>query len=220
MTDGYDAICFDNDGVLVEPTARDALLSAVRSTFRAHGVDDPAFDHVESMLAGVTVDHIERCCTEYGIEDAEAFWRQRDREASRVQREEIRAGRKPLYDDVAALESIDLPLGIVSNNQQPTIEFIVDHYGLADRFRTAYGREMTLDGLRRKKPEPYYLRRALSDLDAEQALFVGDSAVDVQAAHAAGIDSVFIRRSHREDEDLAVEPTHEIAGLDELPDVL
>ncbi len=37
------------------------------------------------------------------------------------------------------------------------------------------------------------------------------------AAANAGVDSAFVRRPHREGYALDAEPTHEIAGLDELP---
>ena len=84
-----------------------------------------------------------------------------------------------------------------------------------------YGREPTLSGIERMKPDPHYLEGALSDLkldpDRDGVLYVGDSESDVVAAAAAGIDSAFVRRPHRRDSDLHATPTHEVRGLDELP---
>ncbi len=67
-----------------------------------------------------------------------------------------------------------------------------------------------------KKPNPYCLERALTDLDAESAPYSGDSESDVVAAHRAGVDSVFVRRPHCRDVDLSVAPTYEVESLHEV----
>ncbi|MEF8853039.1 MAG: hypothetical protein V5A28_11590 [Haloarculaceae archaeon] len=43
----YDAVVFDNDGVLVELTPMDELRAAVRDAFADVGVEDPDEDLVE-----------------------------------------------------------------------------------------------------------------------------------------------------------------------------
>lgn len=214
----YDAIVFDVDGVLVEPADHETLQEGVRRTFRSLDVEAPANDHVEEMTIHVTVDAVREVCEPYGL-DPDDFWRERDRRSSEVQREAIRAGRKPLYDDLDVLDRLDQPKGIVSANQQMTIDFILDYFDFDGTFATAYGREPGLDGLRRKKPDPYYLERAIADLDAGNALFVGDSESDVQAAHRAGVDAAFLRRPHRADYDLDPDPEYEIETLAALPDI-
>ena len=168
---------------------------------------------------GVRPDAVRDICDHYGVA-LEDFWHARDSAASRLQQAEIRAGNKPLYDDFETVRDLDATLGIVSSNQHETIEFILDHYEIRELFDTHYGREPTIDSLERKKPEPHYIERAVADLGADDALYVGDSPGDVVAAHAAGVDSAFVRRSHRADLNLDSEPTHEIAGLDELTAIL
>ncbi|WP_323191004.1 HAD-IA family hydrolase [Halostella sp. PRR32] len=213
----YDAVLFDNDGVIVERTSNGVMEPAVRGAFRELGVDEPDPHHVEYLIRG-PMDELGDICRAYGI-DPERLWDEREARAAAGQKESIRNGGKPLYDDVAAVADLSLPLGIVSNNQSETIDFVVDHYDL-DWLDFASGREMSLAGVGRKKPEPFYLERALDALGAESALYVGDSAVDVAAADAAGIDSAFVRRPHRADYDLPHEPTYEIDGLDEIPDLV
>jgi|GEM_PF-2508059 len=61
--------------------------------------------------------------------------------------------------------------------------------------------------------EDYHNDRALDDLGAESALFVGDSESDVVAAHRAGLDSAFIRRSHCADATLSTAPDYEVENL-------
>jgi len=100
------------------------------------------------------------------------------------------------------------------------VEFALAHHGVADHFETCYGREPVVEHVARKKPDPYFVHRAMADLDASDPLFVGDSETDVLAARNAGIDSAFVRRPHRTDYELSVEPTYEIGDLHGLRSLL
>ncbi|MCU4739940.1 HAD family hydrolase [Natronoglomus mannanivorans] len=215
----YDAVVFDNDGVLTTPTDHDALRRAIHTAFDDVGVSSPADDHVDTLLSP-TVDALHEIAAGHGVE-ATALWEARERAAIEVQAEEIRAGRKTLYDDVDSLESLPVPRAIVSNNQHETIEAIVDHFGLDEYgFDPWYGREPTVDGIERKKPTPYYLERAIDEMGVENPLYVGDSRVDITAANACEIDSAYIHRPHREGYELPERPTHEIESLEELRTLL
>ncbi|MFB6300658.1 MAG: HAD family hydrolase [Halobacteriales archaeon] len=211
----YDAILFDNDGVITRPVTKDILEEAAWEAFEAAGVSDPQASHVEGIIRGVDPDWLKDVCAEYGIE-LEEFWRLRDHYSSAVQRAAIENGHKGLYDDVEVVHSLRHRLGIVSSNQQTTIDFIIDYFDLEETFETYYGREPTVESLRRKKPAPHYVTAALSDLDAESALFVGDSDSDVHAAANAGIDSAYIRRPHRDDDYLTADPSYVLDSLWEL----
>jgi HAD superfamily hydrolase (TIGR01549 family) len=211
----YDTVVFDNDGVLVGRTQFDVLQAATAKTFEQFDVTDVDPDHVEQMTIGATPTAVTRVCRQYDL-DPDSFWYTRDRVVSEAQQAEARDGRKTPYDDLETLADLDTTLGIVSSNQQETVDFLLDHFELRDLFDTAYGRSATLESLSLRKPNPHYLERALADLDAESALFVGDNESDIEAAENAGIDSAFIRRPHRTDWDLNVWPTWEIEGLDDL----
>jgi HAD superfamily hydrolase (TIGR01549 family) len=214
----YDTVVFDNDGVLVGRTSFDVLREATEDTFAQFDVTDPDPDHVEDMTIGATPRSVQTVCNHHGL-DPDHFWRVRDRTLSRAQQAEARAGRKTPYDDIDTLTDLDAAMGIVSSNQQATVDFLLDHFEVSELFETAYGREDTVESLDLRKPHPHYLDRALADLDADSALFVGDNESDVKAAHNAGIDSAFIRRPHRSGWDLNVWPTWEIDALDDLHDI-
>lgn len=211
----YDAVVFDNDGVLVETTSFEVLQEAAFRAFVESGVDDPDPADVDDVIIDVTPESLSTICASYDL-PVEAFWRTRDRVAYEAQREHVRAGGKPLYDDVPTLSDLGVPMGVVSSNQQATVDFLLEHHGVANLFDTAYGRRPTLADLRRKKPEPYFIEQAMADLNVDDALYVGDRGSDVAAAVNAGIDSAFIRRPHRRGHDLAVEPTHVVDDLHEL----
>ncbi|MFC4356504.1 HAD family hydrolase [Halobium salinum] len=216
----YDTVVFDNDGVLVGRTRYDVLREATEDTFEQFDVTDFDPDHAHDMTVGTTPGKVGGITDLYGL-DARAFWEARERSLSLAQQKEARAGRKTPYDDIDELESLDVDMGIVSSNQQETVDFLLDHFELGHLFGAAYGREATIGSLDRRKPNPYYIDRALEDIDPGpgRILFVGDNESDVVAAQNAGIDSAFIRRPHREDWDLNVWPTWVIDELADLHDI-
>lgn len=213
----YDAVLFDNDGVLVNLCEFSVFLESTRRAFEGFGID-PSDADVDAVAGVSDPDSIARVCLAHGL-DPESFWRRRDREAHLAQRAEVRAGRKTEYPDTDVALSLSVPTGIVSSNQHETVRFLVEHFGW-DSFETYYGREHSLAGVRRKKPATHYVERAMRELDASHPLFVGDSESDVLAARNAGLDSVFLRRPHREGYALSAEPTYELDSLEGLSDLL
>ncbi|WP_396611718.1 HAD family hydrolase [Haloferax sp. S1W] len=211
----YDAVIFDHDGVLTTLVDLSVLHDAAWATFDELGISDPDPEHVEKMVIRVQPDDVHAVADAYDL-DPETLFRTRDELASSFQREAVSDGRKVPYDDFDAIHRIDAPMGIVSSNQQATIDYVLDYLDAAHLFGTAYGREPAIESLHRKKPSPYYLERAMADLGVESPLFVGDSDSDIAAANAAGVDSAFIRRPHRTDHTPSPDPTHEISGLDDL----
>lgn len=207
----YDAVLFDNDGIIVEPTSWAEIRPAIRSAFERLGVDDPTEEAIEGLI-DVSVPDVRAVADAHGV-DAEALWRERDAAASAYQIASIHAGETPLYDDADAIRSMPAPRAIVSNNQHATVSAVVEHFDLGSWFDVVYGRQPTLADVRRKKPDPYYLERTLERLDATDALFVGDSPSDLVAARRAGIDAAFVRRPHRADVELPFEPRFEVPDL-------
>lgn len=215
---GYDTVLFDNDGVLVAPPGRETQTAAIRAAFAELGVARPDDTHVSALRHGVTVDLVKEIARAYDLDPAE-LWAARERHDERSQFDAFRAGERDLYDDVRVLDDVPGPRGVVSNNHHSTVAFVLEFFGLDDAFDTYYGREKTVESLRLKKPNTHYLDRALADLDAESALYVGDSASDVVAAHRAGMDSVLVRREHNEGVVHETEPTFEVASLHGVVDI-
>ena len=213
----YESVIFDNDGVLTHRSDPDVIYQAVEQTFTEFGVADPPNRHVRRLF-GVTLEDLMVVCTAHDLDPA-SFWNRRDQNVAAAQIDLLHDGEKGLYDDADLLRTLPDPVGIVSNNQHETVKSVVDHYGLASHVDVAYGRQPTLTDLRRKKPAPYYLNQAITDLgvDRSSVLYVGDSVTDILAARRAGVDSAFVRRSHRHDVELPVPPTIEVSSLTELP---
>lgn len=88
---------------------------------------------------------------------------------------------------VAALRASDHTITIVSNNSEVAIREFVEGHDLDGRVDGVVGRTRArADDL---KPDPFMLYRALDDLAAKpsEAVLVGDSITDIQAARAAGV---------------------------------
>ncbi|WP_311172237.1 HAD family hydrolase [Halobellus ordinarius] len=227
----YDTIIFDSDGVLVEPTDPAVHRTAVRKAFLEFGVVDVDAETVE-YLVEITGDerdklsaaNVRRVCEEFGIEP-EQFWRRREQLAVEAQAEEVERGRKCTYPDVGVVNILDAPgkdltLAVVSNNQAGTVTNSLEAFDLAPHFDAIYGREPTLAGLDRRKPDTYYAEKILTEFGGDQVLFVGDSIVDIQTADRLGIDSAFLHRDHRASYQLTESPKYEIDGLEGLLEIV
>lgn len=213
MTEDYDAVIFDCDGVLVAPTDREVLVSAVVDTFAAFDVAVSRAVAEQTVVDGTVPVDLAR---EHDLHP-EGLWHHRELTASLAQQAHTRMGGKPVYDDVAAISELTCPVGLVSNNQHATIEFLLAYHDLP-AFETARGRQPTLAGAAKRKPAPDYIEQAMTELGCASALYVGDSPKDIRAAQAAGIDSAFLRRDHVAELDLTPTPTFEVATLRELCD--
>jgi HAD superfamily hydrolase (TIGR01549 family) len=209
----YDAVLFGNDGVLTHLTPTDVWRRAIRDAFDAFGVD-PTTEGVDGVMHGSAA-HVASVCELHDLDHA-TFWDHHERHLARAQRAAMASGEKPLYADVAAITELPVPLGVVSNNQHETVEGVIDVFGLEGVFDVVSGRDSSVEGYRRRKPDPHYIERALDDLGVDSALYVGDSNVDVVAADRAGLDAAFVRRPHRADYELAADPTYELGSLDEV----
>ncbi|MCC5973710.1 MAG: phosphoglycolate phosphatase [Rubellimicrobium sp.] len=94
---------------------------------------------------------------------------------------------------LGALAEAGFALGICTNKPASATRAVLAHFGLAGFFGTVIGG----DSLTVSKPDPAPLIRALSDLGADRALFVGDSEVDHQTAQAARVPFALFTGGYR-----------------------
>lgn len=215
----YDTILFDSDGILVDPPTYETKVEAARSAFAEVGVKEVETQHIDEIVNGTTNERLHQICAVYDL-DIETFWEARERLDEESQFEKFEAGSRTRYDDVTAIFDLSQTCGVVSNNHHSTIEFVLDFFDLHSTFDTYYGREKTVESLSLKKPNTHYLDLALAELGGESVLYVGDSESDVIAAHKAGMDSVFVRRTHCEDVSLSITPTYETTDLHEVAKIV
>jgi HAD superfamily hydrolase (TIGR01549 family) len=213
----YDAVLFDMDGVLLtgRHTDRSVYEATAERVLAGYDHPDPAPELVEAFVSPNSADAFRASAEDHGL-PAEAAWADRERVASELEAERIRAGEREPFPDVGALDALDT-VGVVSNNRQETVAFAVEHLGIdAD---VAVGREPTLEGYERLKPEPYYVAAALSEIDAEDALYVGDRYTDAAAAHAAGAAAALVDRPGMDAGEPVADPEYEVDSLNEVAEL-
>lgn len=216
----YDAVLFDFDGVVVETPSSERMGDALGRAYETLGRSGPAAATLQELMRG-DIESIADRCRRLEI-DTDAFCTEAARELIRAQLSAVEGGLRSVYDDVTVVRSLEQPLGIVSDNHPTVVTRLLDRFGLRSPFETVYGCPLTPDGLARRKPDPTNIEDAMDSLEAGSALYVGDRAVDVRAAHNAGIDSALLSRSSEapEEDAFEVSPTYRLASLAQLPAVL
>jgi phosphoglycolate phosphatase-like HAD superfamily hydrolase len=211
----YDSLLLDHDGVLVTLCSRSTLRAAARDAFADVGVDRPAVAAVDDITIRVSPGDLRSVAERYALNPGR-LWRAREDRIKDALTSAVETGEKVPYDDVACLESVSVPLGVVSNNQQRIVEHVLEAHGLDHFFETVHARPPTLASLDDKKPAPTYLKAAAGRLGSSNPLFVGDSDTDVIAGQRAGFETALLRRSHNAERDFDVEPTVDASSLDDI----
>ncbi len=137
---------------------------------------------------------------QWGIQNPHQFWEYFDKRDGIKRQDLISKGQLILYSDViptlTRLQQQKIPMGIVTNTPNFIALPELEHFHLKSFFGTVIGLG---DDQEKAKPEPDGVFEALNDLNAqpENAIFVGDSSVDVLAARNAGVYPVRISRKNK-----------------------
>lgn len=188
--ESVEALVCDCDGVIVdsEVVAERALVSAL-SQFAP---PDQVAEAIRELFGRSTDEVLALIEQRFGIVLPETF-----EEALYTRIEELIATTaEPIAGVRAALESIDLPLVVVSNSTYGSVSNSVRRAGLE---RRVAGRIFTAEMVGAPKPSPLVYLRAVSELQtpAARCLAIEDSAAGVQSAVAAGVPVLgFVGASH------------------------
>jgi phosphoglycolate phosphatase len=167
-TQAYAAVLYDLDGTLVRLAVDWEAVERDIATVLSEAGADP-----DDLVTWELLDAAEAA----GIRD--------DVEAILSRHEEAGAAaatRLPTADEVA---ENGVPTGVVSLNAESAVRIALEKESLAEVVDVVVGR----DTVERRKPHPEPLLAALEELavDPGDALFVGDSDTDEQAARRAGV---------------------------------
>jgi phosphoglycolate phosphatase len=113
-----------------------------------------------------------------------------------------------MRETVRKLHENGVKLAVLTNKDQTFSVNIVEHYFGKDMFQLIWG---AMPG-RPIKPDPAALYELLATLNVRpsEAVFVGDSGVDMDVAKAAGVDSVGVTWGFRSREELLEHQAHAI----------
>lgn len=196
----FDAAIIDLDGTLVDTLGDfEAAIAAMLAELRL----PPVSRDVVAAGVGWGSEHLVRATLQHAGADpgrqAEAFHTYQRHYAT------LNGRRARLYPGVVeALErfaSIGVRLACVTNKPGAFTAPLLAQLAIHRYFAAVFGG----DAFARKKPDPLPLREACAMLGSpvERTLVIGDSAVDAQAARAAGCPFVLVRYGFHHGADLA-----------------
>lgn len=186
-TDFTRAMIFDLDGTLID--SKCDLIQSVNATLRELGREELAPEIISGYIGHGAAVLVNRAL---GLEVSEEE-RQRGLQFFLTYYEEHKLDATCAYPGVAeTLEKLTtLPLAVLTNKPVRISKRILDGLGLSKYFRCVYGG----NSFATKKPDPEGALTILRGLGANpgEALFVGDSEVDVQTARNAGMIAVAVK---------------------------
>lgn len=174
------ALVFDLDGTLID--SRRDIAAAINRTRAGYGLVPLTLEQVVGMVgegARVLVERALRELPAERIDEALATYLAHYRDVS------LDTTRP--YEGIAEmLERLGevYPLALLSNKSESLSRHILEHLGLAGRFRAILGG----DSFPTRKPDPEGLRKAaeLLGVEAPDLMLIGDSRIDAETARNAG----------------------------------
>ena len=217
------AVLFDLDGTLLD-TAGDIALALGRA-FADQGLQAPGEAQVRTMIGRGAPMLVQRALAWRGLEldtlAREALLTGFFHHYGRLQEvDECAAQPYPgVLEGLSRLGAQRLPMAVVTNKQERFARGLLRRLCLAPRFPIGGGG----DTCERRKPDPQPLQWACERLGVEvaQAVMVGDSVNDVQAARAAGMRVVCVPYGYNEGTDPRELPCDAfVQTLQQLPALL
>lgn len=208
----YEAVIFDLDGTVVDSV--DLIVASFHHATRE--VLGREFTH-EETIRGVGKPLLEQMAAlspEHADELVLSYRDFNHREHDRMLK---------LYDGVEPLllrlREAGVRLGLVTSKSRPTTQMAFDLTGIEALFDETICAE---DTPRNKPlPDPIILCVQRLQVPEQKAVYVGDSPFDVQAAHAAGVDSIAVTWGVFSEKVLAAEnPGRLVRSMSELGEVL
>jgi len=186
------AVLFDLDGTLVDSAAD--LHGAMNTLLERRGFAALSLDQVISMIGHGIRTLVERA---FKFHDTPLAGHELDRAAAEMtdiystrltQSTTLLPG---AAEAVAALASMGVAQGVVTNKPRAATDEILAHFGLLAQMGAVVGGDSGLP----RKPAPDMILSALDTLGIEpaEAVMVGDSPADIDSARAAGVRAIAVR---------------------------
>ncbi len=210
--DAMAAVIFDLDGTLVDSAAD--IHAAVNLLLAEEGHPGLSRAQVTAMVgAGVGV-LLDRVIAATGLPVAG-----RDRLMTRflmIYETGSATLTKPypgVPEALSALAGQGLTLGLCTNKPLRPTRAVLAAQGWQDRFACV----ICGDSLPTRKPDPAMLQAALAGVGGGPVLYVGDSEVDAETAHAAGVGFLLYTEGYRKSPVEALNPLASFSHFAELP---
>jgi len=181
------AVIFDLDGTLIDST--ESIVNSFEHTFATVGHPPPTRQAILDSISFPIEEQFRRLSLEPTREWLLVFGKHYWSTACEC---------SPLFPDardcIEELHARGVRLGLATSKRRIMAEKHLKYLGLRHLFGACIGP----DDVRNPKPHPEPLLRALEalEVEAENAIYVGDSPVDIFAAEAAGIRCICVTTGH------------------------
>ena len=185
----YTTYIFDLDGTLLDTL--DDLAASVNYALRTHGMPEHSIDDVRRFVGNGVRKLMERAVPDGAdnplFDETFASFRQYYMDHSL----DTTRPYEGVPETLAALKARGCQLAVVSNKMMAATQTLCRHF-FPDTIEVAIGEDEAA-GIR-KKPAPDTVHAALKALGVgkENAVYVGDSDVDIQTAHNSGIPCISV----------------------------
>ncbi len=190
-------IIFDVDGVLVD--SRDANIAIFQSAFEKLGLSKPSRKDILACLhldLMSTLTRLTKSTDSSVIDDLSDLIMSR-----KMRRSDLFIFPDKLRETLIKLHKTYI-LAIVTNRYKDDLNEVLDTAEIRPFFDLLVPR----GSYKKAKPNPEGLLRVLDilQIDASSAVYVGDTYVDIEAAHAAGLKSINLGPTRLSDADLNI----------------
>lgn len=215
---GAAAVVWDLDGTLVDSAAD--IATSLNRLLVENGLEDLDESRIRTMIGEGVAVLIRRGFREHGAMPGEQRLEQLVERFLAIYAEVATASTCLFPGAREALKTLGdagLRQAICTNKPESITRQVLAGLGIAGDFDVVIGG----DTLPRNKPDPLPLQTALERLQAtpERSLMVGDSAIDVQTAHAAGVGVAFVtfgygpRPSHPHEADYIIDDFKDLPAV-------
>lgn len=210
-------IIFDLDGTLLD--TQPAIFASFKHTFDIYCPDLQLSDEDYASFLGPTLKQsFQKYCPDASEEQIDEMVATYKEHNNKVHKDLVKA--MPNVKEVLDwLKENGYKVAIASSKVSKTIELGLEVSGLTDYFQTIVGVEQVYN----PKPDKEILIKTLKELKAPftNAVYVGDSASDIECAKNAGVYSVGFTSNKLKIDDLkASEPNEIIDDMGQLKEVL
>lgn len=183
----YKAIIFDLDGTLLDTLAD--LAEGTNYALRVNGFPERTIDEIRRFVGNGARKLIERAVPDGQIEAALEKVRQDFDIYYKVHCKDHTGPYPGIMEMLQELVQQGYSLGVVSNKPDFAVQELIPEY-FPDIFASVSGERQGVA----KKPAPDLIREAMKNLqaDSSNAVYVGDSEVDLEAAANAGIPCISV----------------------------
>ncbi len=204
------AVLFDVDGVLIN--SDEALHKVFSATLEEFGFGPRKHRQVLEFAGSDDVSWIKKLLPPRARRNKKLVAEMAEHAARLYEKTGIPKWIKPVEGVGTALRKLSgLKLGVITNMRRRQLNHALERFGWKRFFRAS----VCFEDVKHKKPHPEPLLAAMKKLGANpgESLYVGDTAIDIEAARRAGTIAVLLTHARNK----RIKAVYRIDSMNELP---